>query len=54
MEGLGVDSASSNGTVLQRDGEDVNSVNSFQIDERYRGNNANSDMQFLPEPQRNN
>ena len=35
MEGLGVDSASSNGTVLDRAGEDVNSVNSFQIDQRY-------------------
>ena len=58
MEVLGVDS-SSNGTILERgeDGMSVSaSVQSFQIDERHhgRGNGANSDLQFLPEQQRNN
>ena len=54
LEGLDVSSASSDGTVLARGAEDVNSVNSFQIDELYQGNRGNSDMQFLPEQQRNN
>ena len=59
MEVLGVDSNSSNGTILERNDDAMSisaSVNSFQIDERYqgKGNGANSDLQFLPEPQRNN